>query len=334
MMGVGAIIMSTDPAQLYKTTWPPLRIGTRGSPLALFQARSFASLVERCCPLLRDVVAFEERIVSTSGDRIQNRRIADVGGKGLFAKEIHEALLDRKIDFAVHSLKDLETQLPSGIVLGCVLRRGDPRDALVTGAGCGPIDPAAPWAALPHGAVVGTASLRRQAQLLHRRPDLDVRLIRGNVETRLALVTEGRFDATLLAMAGLRRLGLVGEHIVPLEPEVVVPAAGQGIIGITVRANDLELRDLLRTLDDCEARVAAIAERALLAELAGSCRTPIGSHARLLPGGRVELTGLVARPDGSFLTKQGMQGPASQAARLGAELGHRLREACPIDILG
>lgn len=325
--------MSIDPAQVHRTILPSLRIGTRGSPLALFQTRSFASLLQRCCPLLRDMVAFEERIVSTSGDRILTRRLADLGGKGLFAKEIHEALLDRKIDFAVHSLKDLETQLPPGIVLGCVLRRADPRDALVIGRGHGPIDPAAPWAALPRGAVVGTASLRRQAQLLHRRPDLDVRLIRGNVETRLALVTEGRFDATLLAMAGLRRLGLVGEQVAPLPADVMVPAAGQGIIGVTVRVDDLELRDLLRALDDREARIAATAERALLAELDGSCRTPIGGHARLLLDGRVELLGLVARPDGSFLAKRAVQGPPSQAARLGTELGRSLREACPADIL-
>jgi hydroxymethylbilane synthase len=279
------------------------------------------------------VVGFEEQIVSTSGDRIQTLRLADVGGKGLFAKEIHEALLDRKIDFAVHSLKDLETQLPRGIVLGCVLRRSDPRDALVTGARCGAVELDAPWSALPQRAIVGTASLRRQAQLLHLRPDLDVRLIRGNVETRLSLVTEGRFDATLLAMAGLRRLSLVGEHIVPLEPKVMVPAAGQGIIGITVRADDLELRDLLHTLNDSEAQIAATAERALLAELDGSCRTPIGSHARLLPDGRVELTGLIARSDGSFLAKHDVQGPASQAAQLGADLGRRLRKICPADIL-
>jgi hydroxymethylbilane synthase len=283
---------------------------------------------------LRKVIAFEEQIVSTSGDRIQTRRLADLGGKGLFSKEIHEALLDQRIDFGVHSLKDLETQLPSGIVLGCVLRREDARDVLITGAACGPSDPADPWATLQKGAIVGTASLRRQAQLLHHRPDLNVRLIRGNVETRLALVTEGQFDATLLAMAGLRRLGLMNRPLVALDPKVMVPAAGQGIIGITVRTDDTELRELLSPLDDEEARTAATAERALLAELDGSCRAPIGSHAELLPGSQLGLTGLVARPCGTFLIKQTVQGPAARAAQLGAELGRNLRNACPADILG
>jgi hydroxymethylbilane synthase len=191
----------------------PLRVGTRGSPLALWQTRHFLSLVERVCPVLRNARAFEEHAIATSGDRIQDKRLADVGGKGLFAKEIHEALADGRIDFAVHSLKDLETELPPGIVLACTLTREDARDALILGPACQPVDPADPYACLPAGAVLGTASVRRQSQILHARPDLKVEMIRGNVQTRLAKVRDGGGPAaSLLALAGLRRLGLEGRR--------------------------------------------------------------------------------------------------------------------------
>jgi hydroxymethylbilane synthase len=310
----------------------PLRVGTRASPLALAQTRLFLSLVTRFCPVLRDAKAFEEHPITTSGDRIQDRSLADIGGKGLFAKEIHEALADGRVDFAVHSLKDLETVLPDGIVLACTLAREDSRDVIVLGPGCGPADPADPLAALPEGARVGTASARRAAQLLHARPDLRVTLLRGNVATRLDKLERGEAEATLLALAGLRRLGLEHRADIVLDPEAMVPAAGQGIVGITVRAADTELHDLLAAIEDPEARAVSRAERALLAALDGSCRTPIGGHARLLPDGRLHLTGLVARGDGTFLLKRGITGAAADAERLGRELGQALRADSPADI--
>jgi hydroxymethylbilane synthase len=310
-------------------------VGTRASPLALWQTRHFLALITRFCPVLRDAKAFEEHAIATSGDKILDRRLADVGGKGLFAKEIHEALADGRIDFAVHSLKDLETELPPGIVLACTLAREDSRDALILGAGAGKVDPADPYACLPAGAVIGTSSVRRQSQLLHARPDLRVEMIRGNVQTRLSrLRGEGGPAATLLALAGLRRLGLEAEASVILDPEAMVPAAGQGIVGVTVRADDTELLELLSGIEDAEARAVSTAERALLAALDGSCRTPIGGHARLLPNGDLHLTGLVARTDGTFLLKRAMQGAPGDAAAIGRALGESLRRDSPADILG
>jgi hydroxymethylbilane synthase len=310
----------------------PLRVGTRASPLALVQTRAFLRVLSGFCPVLRGMDVFQEHAITTTGDAVQDRRLADIGGKGLFAKEIHEALLDRRIDFAVHSLKDLETELPPGIVLGCTLKREDARDVLIVGERCGTPDPADPFAALPKGAVIGTSSVRRQAQLLHARPDLRVTTIRGNVQTRLAKLRDGHCEASLLALAGLNRLGLQVPNAVVLDPEIMVPAAAQGIIGITVRASDRELRDLLAAIEDPEARAVATAERSMLLELDGSCRTPIGGYARLLPGGTLHLTGLVARADGSFLLKRSVHGAAADAARLGAELGASLRADSPPDI--
>ena len=313
----------------------PLRVGTRGSPLALWQTRHFLSLIERVCPVLRNAKAFEEHAIATSGDRIQDRKLADVGGKGLFAKEIHEALADGRVDFAVHSLKDLETELPPGIVLACTLTREDARDALILGPRCLSVDPADPYACLPAGAAIGTSSVRRQSQILHARPDLRVETIRGNVQTRLGKVQgEDGPVASLLALAGLRRLGLEDEAAVVLDPDSMVPAAGQGIVGVTVRADDVELLELLSAVEDREAKAVSTAERALLAALDGSCRTPIGGHARLLPDGRLHLTGLVARPDGSFLLKRSLHGALSDAARIGRELGEGLRRDSPVDIFG
>jgi hydroxymethylbilane synthase len=310
----------------------PLRVGTRGSPLALLQTRLFLHLLTTFCPVLRGLDVFEEHAIKTTGDAVQDRRLADIGGKGLFAKEIHEALADGRIDFAVHSLKDLETELPPGIVLACTLQREDARDALILGPECDEPDPSDPFAALPDGAVVGTSSVRRQAQLLHARPDLRAATIRGNVQTRLAKVAARECDASLLALAGLRRLGLEDRASVVLDPDAMVPAAGQGIIGITTRADDHELHELLAAIEDPEAKAVSTAERAMLAELDGSCRTPIGGHARLLPGGLLHLTGLVARADGSFLLKRSLHGGAQDAARLGTELGASLRADSPRDI--
>jgi hydroxymethylbilane synthase len=312
----------------------PLRVGTRGSPLALIQTRIFLQLLTTFCPVLRSLDVFEEHAIRTTGDKVQDRRLAEIGGKGLFAKEIHEALADGRVDFAVHSLKDLETELPPGIVLACTLKREDARDALILGPACRAVDPAHPFASLPAGAVIGTSSVRRQAQLLHARPDLSVATLRGNVQSRLAKLAAGTCDASLLAYAGLRRLGLADQASVVLDPDAMVPAAGQGIIGVTVRADDIELRELLAAIEDPEAKAVATAERAMLARLDGSCRTPIGGHARLLPGGELHLTGLIARADGSFLLKRSLHGPTSDAGRIGLELGGSLRADSPMELFG
>ncbi len=300
----------------------PVRAGTRGSPLALIQTRMF----------LRALGHGEEVIVAVTGDAVQDRPLAEIGGKGLFAKEIHEALLDRRIDCAVHSLKDLETELPPGIVLACVLPREDPRDVLVLGTPAA--NPADALGVLPQGAAIGTSSVRRQAQLLHARPDLKVASIRGNVQTRLRKLREGDCFATLLALAGLKRLDMDLPEVVTLGTDTMVPAAAQGIVGITARAADLDLLAELAAISDADAMVAATAERALLATLDGSCRTPIGAHATLLAGGGLTLTGLVARADGSFLLKRTLAGAASDADRIGRELGESLRTDSPADLFG
>jgi len=303
---------------------PPLRAGTRGSPLALIQTRLLIAA-------FHGKRAVEEHIIRTTGDAVQDRRLADIGGKGLFAKEIHDALTDGRIDLAVHSLKDLETTLPPGIVLACVLPREDPRDALILGAPVA-IDPVAPFANLPQGALIGTASVRRQAQLLHVRPDLVVTTLRGNVQTRLAKLAAGDCVASLLAYAGLKRLDLADRANAVLDPEIMVPAAGQGIIGITARERDTDLRAQLAAIADAEASAASGAERAMLAQLDGSCRTPIGAYAFMLPTGDLHLTGMVARPDGSFLLKRALHGSPADAERIGRELAASLRRDSPGDI--
>ena len=308
----------------------PLRVGTRRSPLALVQTRMFLDMLRGVCPVLRGMDVFEEHAIQTTGDAVLDRRLADIGGKGLFAKEIDEAQISGRIDFAVHSLKDLETRLPDGIVLACTLKREDARDTLIFGH---PVEQGAdPYAALAHGALVGTSSVRRQAQLLHARPDLRITTIRGNVQSRLAKVRAGDCDASLLALAGLKRLGMEHEASVILDPEVMVPSAAQGIVGVTVHEDDVELLEMLSAIEDPQARAVATAERALLAVLDGSCHTPIGGHARLLPNGRLHLTGLVARADGSFLLKRSLEGLPKDAEKLGQELGWSLKLDTPVDV--
>ena len=312
----------------------PLRVGTRASPLALTQTRAFLRMLTQFCPVLRGMDVFQEHAIRTTGDATQasGQRLADIGGKGLFAKEIHEALLDRRIDFAVHSLKDLETELPPGIVLACTLKREDPRDVLILGPDCAEPLPGDPYSSLPPGAVIGSSSVRRASQLLHARPDLRIENIRGNVHGRLDKVKRGEFQASLLAMAGLNRLGLEDEASVIIDEEVMVPSACQGIVGVTMRAEDHELHRLLGAIEDQDARVQATAERALLATLDGSCHTPIGAYARLLPEGRMLLTGLVARADGSFMVKRTLECARTDGERTGAELGESLRSLCPRDV--
>jgi len=306
----------------------PIRVGTRGSPLALVQTRWFIGLLTQAHPGLAAV----EQIIATTGDRVQDRRLAEIGGKGLFAKEIHEALSDRRIDCAVHSLKDLETELPAGIVLACTLVREDPGDALILGPDCAAPDRAAPFDCLPRGATIGTSSVRRQAQLLHARPDLAIGPMRGNVRTRLDKLAAGDCAATLLALAGLKRLDMADRASLVLPPELMLPASCQGIVGVTARADATDLLAWLAAIQDGPSRAAADAERAMLAQLDGSCRTPIGAHASLAPDGMLRLIGLVARADGTFLLRRASEGPRSDAAKIGAELGASLRADSPRDL--
>ncbi len=291
-----------------------LRIGTRGSPLALAQARMVRDRLAAAHP----GIEIELLVIRTTGDRVQDRTLAEIGGKGLFTKEIEEALLVRRIDLAVHSLKDMQTVLPGGLAIGATLTREDPRDAFLSPVADRP-------GTLAPGAVVGTASLRRQAQLLAARPDLTVVPLRGNVETRLRKLEAGEVDATLLAMAGLKRLGRSGAATAVLEPEEMLPAVGQGAIGLEIRDGDARVADLVAPLDDPATAVCVRAERAFLAALDGSCRTPIAAFAELDADGGVVLRGLVARPDGVEVHRVRRRAAANEAEEMGREAGRALK---------
>jgi len=298
--------------------FPPrrLRIGTRGSPLALVQAHHVRDqLVQMHAGLTPEQVDIVE--IRTSGDRIQDRPLADAGGKGLFTKEIEEALYDGSIDIAVHSMKDMPTALPPGLVIPCLLPREDPRDAFLS----------LRWtslAALPPGAVLGTSSLRRKAQLLHKRPDLSIIDFRGNVNTRLRKLEEGVAAATLLAFAGLRRLGMADRATAVLEVDDLLPAVAQGAIGVECRADDDGAHRLLAPLADTVTTHCVDAERALLAVLDGSCRTPIAALATM-QGEDIALTALIVSPDGQTLYRTERRGPARDALRIGRDAGEELR---------
>jgi hydroxymethylbilane synthase len=294
-----------------------LRLGTRGSALARAQTALVVRALGQADPELAAPGALEVVAIATSGDRVTDRPLAEIGGKGLFCKELEAALLERRIDLAVHSVKDLPTWLPQGLVLGAVLARGDPRDVLITPSRAG-LD------ALPPGAVVGTASPRRQAQLLARRPDLRVVNFRGNVDTRLKKLAAGAVDATLLAQAGLERLGIAPAGATVLSPEVMLPAVGQGAIGVECRADDASILARLKAIDDLKTAACIGAERALLAALDGSCRTPIAGHASF-EGGRLRLEALVARPDGSVCLRTTRQGALGDGDRLGRDAGLELK---------
>ena len=290
-----------------------LTIATRGSALALWQAEHVRARLTAAEPGL----AVELLIIKTTGDLIVDRPLSQVGGKGLFVKEIEQALIDRQADVAVHSMKDVPAELAPGLVMAAISQREDPRDALVSRAG-------ETLAALPHGARVGTSSLRRVCQLRRERPDLDLVPLRGNVPTRMGKVDSGELDAVVLAAAGLRRLGHADRIAELLDPDSCVPAAGQGALGIETRAGDAELAALVRRAvhhDDTARCVAA--ERGFLAVLGGGCQTPIAAHARL-SGGELHLVALVGRPDGSEIIRGERRGPASDAERLGTELGVEL----------
>jgi len=295
----------------------PLRVGTRGSPMALHQTGVVCDRLLAAHPHLAAPGAVEIVTIRTTGDRVQDRRLADIGGKGLFTKEIEEALFAGRIDLAVHSLKDVETWLPDGLEIACVLVRDDPRDAFLSMR-------APNLAALPKGASIGTASLRRQAQLLRRRPDFRVMPIRGNVDTRLKKLEAGEADALVLALCGLERLGKAEEATEILSREVMLPAVGQGVLAIECRVGDDELRRLLAPLHDSRSAACADAERAMLAALDGSCRTPIAGLAEI-EGDRLVLEGLLLKPDGSAEIRARRAGAVADARHLGTELGGELR---------
>jgi hydroxymethylbilane synthase len=299
----------------------PLRIGSRGSPLALIQARQVQQALALAYGLTPETI--EIKVIRTSGDKIQDRPLADAGGKGLFTKEIEEALLSDAIDFAVHSSKDIPTLLPPGLALAGFLPREDPRDALVGGK-------ASTLGALPRNALVGTSSPRRQALLKRARPDLRIATLRGNVETRLRKIEAGEMDAGVLAVAGLKRLGLFSATAVALEVEEFLPAVGQGAIAIETRAEDEASRRLAAAIDDADTHTALAAERAFLAALGGSCRTPIAGHARV-HGETVIFRGLLAKPDGSDAIEATREGRRADAAALGADAGREIKSRAGAD---
>jgi hydroxymethylbilane synthase len=295
---------------------PLLRIGSRGSPLALAQAREVKDRLAAAAGV--DGARIEIKVIRTTGDAIQDRPLAEAGGKGLFTKEIEEALASGVIDLAAHSTKDMPTVLPPGLVLAGFLPREDARDAFISRK-AGSLD------ALPAAAVVGTASLRRQAMVKRLRQDLDVVTLRGNVETRLRKLDAGEVDATLLAVAGLKRLGLLSVATAVLEVDDFLPAVGQGAIAIEARGDDAASRTLVAAIDDADTATAIAAERAFLAVLDGSCRTPIGGHARL-SGGTLRFRGIIVRPDGTEAFDVFREGRREDAALLGADAGRELKE--------
>jgi hydroxymethylbilane synthase len=287
-----------------------LRIGSRGSQLALWQANHISALLrERGHEV-------EIEIIKTTGDKITDVALAKVGTKGMFTKEIEEALAEGRVDLAVHSLKDLPTELPAGFEIAAITTREHPNDAFLSVNYNSIAD-------LPKGARVGTSSLRRQAQLKVLRPDLDIYPLRGNVDTRMRKLEEGEYDAIILAAAGLNRLGRTALVKEVIAPDVMCPAAGQGALGIEIREGDVRMRELLAFLDDPNARTTTVCERALLNQLGGGCQVPIGAHA-VVENGEIHLRGVVARPDGSLILREQMSG--SDPVVLGETVGKKLLE--------
>jgi hydroxymethylbilane synthase len=293
-----------------------LVIGTRGSSLALWQANHVTERLQGLHPELQ----IEVRVIHTRGDLVRDRALSQVGGRGLFVKEIESALLSGEIDMAVHSLKDMTSEQPQGLRLGAILERADARDALVRRDSEGQLQD------LPQGARVGTSSLRRRAQLLAARPDLQVLDLRGNVDTRLRKLGEGDYDAVILAVAGLQRLGHTSAISQALPVDLMLPAVGQGALCVEVRAGDEQVDRLLASLDHPATRQATQAERAFLRRLEGGCQVPIGAHAEVVDD-RLHLQGLIAALDGSRLVRDETRGPALEAAQLGWDLAERLLAA-------
>jgi hydroxymethylbilane synthase len=299
----------------------PIRIGTRGSPLALAQTEIVRGLLLAA----HGDLAFEIVTIRTSGERLLDRPLADAGGKGLFTKEIDEALLAGRIDLAVHSAKDVPTLLAPGIRLAAFPPREDVRDVLVSAK-------ANSLASLPAGAVVGTSAVRRQALVKRSRPDLLVKLLRGNVGTRLQKVKTQEFDAVILALAGLKRLGLESHGHAPLDPAIFPPSVGQGAIAIAIREGDERMERLVAAIDHAPTSIALSAERAFLGALDGSCRAPIAGHTRI-SGSRLALYGLVIAPDGTGAVETTREGPIGDAVALGRDAGEELRARAPAGVL-
>ena len=294
-----------------------LRLATRSSPLALAQAEQTVKALMRAHTGLAKNLDVKIENYRTTGDRLETGKLSAIGGKGLFTGEIEQALMSNHADLAVHSLKDMPTELPEGLVIAAYLSRGNFREALI--GSYNSLDD------LPIGAKVGTASLRRQAILRNIRPDLVIETLRGNVDTRLRRVSNGDFDASLLAVAGLERLGRVDAASAILSPDQILPAACQGIIAVECREDDDRLREMLSSIDDRDTRIAATVERAFLSELDGSCRMPIAALA-LVQNDLVSLRGLIARPDGSELLEVQQSARCSDGKRLGIELARQLRD--------
>jgi hydroxymethylbilane synthase len=297
-----------------------LRIATRKSPLALWQAEHVRARLQEVYPGLR----VELVTMSTQGDRVLDSPLAKIGGKGLFVKELEQGMLEGRADIAVHSMKDVPIEFPSGLGIGAILEREDPQDAFVSNR-FGSIDE------LPQGARVGTSSLRRQCQLRAWRPDLQLLDLRGNVNTRLGRLDLGDYDAIVLACAGLKRLGMASRITRALTPEELLPAIGQGVIGIECRLEDQPVSQLIESLEHGPTRIRVQAERAFNATLAGGCQAPVAGFS-LLNDGLLELRGLVGRPDGSEIVRGQISGPAQDAETLGRELAEELlaRGARPI----
>jgi hydroxymethylbilane synthase len=294
---------------------PLLRIGSRGSPLALAQARQVRERLAAALGCEAEAIALT--VIRTSGDAIQDRSLADAGGKGLFTKEIEEALTAGAIDVAVHSAKDMPTLLPRGLAIAACLSREDPRDAFISRC-------ATTLAELPAGARVGTASMRRQAMVRRLRPDVEPITFRGNVETRIAKLEAGVVDATLLALAGLKRLGRSEAATRILSTDEFLPAVGQGIIAMEIREDDARVAEALSLVNNDSAKAALVCERAFLGALDGSCRSPIAGYAAI-EGDRVRFRGMVLRPDGSDALETERSGHATEGAVLGADAGQELR---------
>jgi len=297
-----------------------VRIGTRGSALALWQTNHVASI-------LRERFGYETDIIKikTTGDKILDSPLAKIGSKGLFVKEIEIAMLENRIDIAVHSAKDVPTEQPEGLVIAAFLKREDPRDALISRDGKLLVD-------LPEGTVIGTSSLRRRAQLLHYRPDLKLVDVRGNVDTRLKKISQGQFDAIILARAGLKRMGHENDITEVIDTDIMLPAVGQGSIAVECRLDDDEMLEVLRAISDPETEAAVRAERALLRFLEGGCQVPIGAYGRIEDGILV-LDGMIASLDGSRLYRSRVEGKPENAEDLGAALGRVLYDAGGAEIL-
>jgi hydroxymethylbilane synthase len=298
----------------------PIRIGTRGSMLAKWQAEFVRKKILEATGVDAEIV-----VIKTTGDKLQTAPFAQIGGKGVFIKELEEALLNEEIDLAVHSVKDIPTEVPSRLCFPVICRREDTRDCLVAAKN-------ETLSTLRRGARIGTSSLRRRSQVLHARPDLDVRDLRGNVDTRLRKVASGEYDAILLAKAGLDRLGWSNRISEVLSPEVCMPAVGQGALAVQARLKDHELADALAPLDDFETRQSIVAERSLLSALEGGCQVPLGAWARF-ERGELAIDAVVCSPDGAQHVRQRATGPPDQARELGQSVAQMLIDSGAREIL-